>query len=225
VFVALVVAVVTIWLTSASAQVQPRRAGLVAHFPDGSNLVKCVQFAEDSLTGEELLLRSGWNVLIDASYGLGGSVCSINGSGCPADDCFCHCRGGGSCEYWAYWHLQGNEWEYSQTGGGAYTVADGAVDGWSWGPGNFQTGTEPPLYTFDQICNPIAPPPPTQTPPAPAPIPEPGSLLLLASGLAGVAGYAHFRSRTFPGPSARTGRRSLRHREEPAKASTPPSES
>jgi len=122
-FSLLILVVAAIGLTSASAQrCSPGAPGWWAHFPDGSSLIKCVPFAEDWDHREELLLRSGWDVLIDASYGEGGAVCSINGTGCSVDDCFCECRSGGPCEYWAYWHLQGNEWDYSQIGGGAHHV-------------------------------------------------------------------------------------------------------
>jgi len=140
-------------LSSATAQGSTRRAGVVVHFADGRNLVKCVEFAGDSITGEDLLLRTGWNVVIDASSGLGGAVCSINSAGCPVDDCFCKCRNDTQCEYWAYWHWQADGWEYSRSGGSTYNVPDGAVEGWAWGPGNAETGAEPPEFTFEQICH------------------------------------------------------------------------
>jgi hypothetical protein len=32
-------------------------------------------------------------------------------------------------------------------------VQDGAVEGWSWGTGDFSKGTEPPKFTFGEVCD------------------------------------------------------------------------
>ena len=136
-----------------SAQTQLNRAAVVARFADGQNLVKCVTFPEESITGEELLRRTGWSIVIDAETDKGSAICKVNDVGCGVEDCFCRCRGGAQCEYWSYWHRVNNDWEYSDSGAGSYSVADGALEGWSWGPGNWVTGTEPPDFTFQQICN------------------------------------------------------------------------
>ena len=65
-----------------------------------------------------------------------------------------------TCEYWAYYHWVGGGWQYSQIGAGGYTVTDGALEGWSWGAGNFSSGVEPPAVTLAEVC----PPPATATP-------------------------------------------------------------
>ena len=113
-----------------------KRAGLVIHFGDGSTQTRCVSFTEQSITGEQVLQRSGLSVTLNYNLGFGGAVCSINNQGCvfPAPDCecFCQCRGA-SCEYWAYFHLTPAGWEYSSVGASSYLVTDGAVEGWSWG--------------------------------------------------------------------------------------------
>jgi len=138
---------------SVSAQSGMNRAAIIARFADGQNLVKCVQFSEASISGEELLRRTGWTIVIDADTDQGAAICKVNETGCEVDDCFCRCRGGSQCEYWSYWHWIGDEWEYSDWGATDYDVTDGALEGWSWGPGNWVTGTEPPAFTFEQICN------------------------------------------------------------------------
>jgi hypothetical protein len=139
---------------SVGAQGGDNRAALVVRNGNGSVLTKCVAFSEASITGEELLIRSGLSVVINYSLGFGGAVCSINGYGCafPAQDCWCQCQSGTKCEYWAYYHWIGSAWQYSSVGASGYQVEDGALEGWSWGQGNFTSGTIPPAVTFDQIC-------------------------------------------------------------------------
>ena len=168
----------------AHAQGGDHHAGLVIRYADGSVQTQCVAFSEPSITGEELLQRSGLAVTLDYNAGLGGAVCSINNQGCafPAQECFCKCTGT-QCEYWAYYHRIDDGWQYSQLSPSIYPVADRALEGWAWGQGNFFAGAKPPLLTFADVC-----PVPTPTPP-PVSVPEPGTLLLLGSGLAGVAGY------------------------------------
>ena len=58
------------------------QAGLVVKFGDGRTLTYCIEFTEDSITGIELLQRSGLTVVTSNSGGLGAAVCSIDGEGC-----------------------------------------------------------------------------------------------------------------------------------------------
>ena len=57
----------------------------------------------------------------------------------------------------------GSGWQYSQVGASGYTVTDGAVEGWSWGAGNFSSGVEPPAVAFNEVCAPPATATPTAT--------------------------------------------------------------
>lgn len=141
----------------AFAQEDPGRAALVVRFADGSVQTQCISFSEPSITGMDLLMRSGSQAQVDSNSGLGGAVCSIGGHGCafPVQDCFCRCQGN-ECEYWAYYNWTDGRWQYSPIGAGSYRVTDGALEGWSWGPGNYSSGTEPPQVTFDQVCAPDA---------------------------------------------------------------------
>ena len=135
-------------LAPAGGQAQENRAGLVIRFGDGRVATYCVRFGEPSITGLELLSRSGVTPVAEVG-GLGSAVCSIDGQGCayPAQPCFCQCQGA-TCAYWNYLHLIDGAWRYSPVGASAYTVADGAVDGWAWGD-----QAAPPVYTLDQICS------------------------------------------------------------------------
>ncbi|MCK4472299.1 MAG: hypothetical protein KAW49_10985, partial [Anaerolineae bacterium] len=155
--VLLVLAVVRASPPGARAQ-SPNRAGLVVRFGDGSFITRCVEFSEPQISGYDVLMRSGLNVVAAYYSGEGAAICKIEHEGCLVEDCL-------TCaypNYWSYWHLVDGAWVYSQVGVSGYTVHPGDVEGWSWGAG------EPPsLVPFDQIC---APPPtdtplPTDTPP------------------------------------------------------------
>ena len=133
-------------LAPTNAQTQ-NRAGLVIQYGDGSVATTCVRFGEPSITGLDLLMRSGLSIHAEVS-GLGAAVCAINGQGCayPAQPCFCQCQGA-NCAYWNYLHLIDGAWQYSPVGASGYAVTDGAVDGWAWGDQH-----TPPPHTIDQMC-------------------------------------------------------------------------
>jgi hypothetical protein len=150
----LLLAVVALpFATLARAQDGENRAALVIRYEDGSVETKCVAFSEPQITGEELLQRSGLTVVMDYNALTGGAVCSIKGLGCSVQDCFCRCQGA-DCQYWAYYHWGDGGWQYSQLGATSHQVQNGSLEGWSWGPGNFSSGTEPPVIRFEEICTP-----------------------------------------------------------------------
>ncbi|MBC7233068.1 MAG: hypothetical protein H5T68_07510 [Chloroflexi bacterium] len=145
----LALALVTIAITyyaaaTAAAASQPsHRAGLVIQLGDGSYITRCIPFAEDSLSGLELLMRSGLHVVT-----WGGAVCRIDQDGCdyPTEPCFCQCTGA-KCLYWSYWHWREGRWVYSQVGAADYLVRDGDIEGWAW-----SNGQPPPVVPVEQIC-------------------------------------------------------------------------
>lgn len=148
------------------------RAGIVVKFSDGRVQTSCVSFQTESISGLDLLQRTGLDVIAQSSGG-SAAVCKIGGDGCafPAEPCFCKFGGGQQGQYWAYWRLNGDAWRYSAQGASSVRVTNGDVDGWAWGAGNVQSGAAPPVTTFDQIC-PAAPVQPT-TPPEPTAVPAP----------------------------------------------------
>jgi hypothetical protein len=164
-----------------AAQEGANRAGLVVRFGDGRVVQACVSFAEESLSGEDLLARSGLPVIAQPS-GIGAAVCKIGDEGCdyPAQDCFCKCTGA-DCAYWALSRLEGDAWRYSSLGASSVQVRNGDVQGWAWGAGGAQGGAAPPMRSFAQLCEvepapepataapPTAPPPPTPRPTRPPP--------------------------------------------------------
>lgn len=141
----------------------PNRAGVVVLFGDGHTAQRCVTFTEPTISGYELLRRSGLRMTADTAGGA-ATVCKIETEGCafPSESCFCECKGGAFCRYWAYWHVTANGWVYSNLGASSYQVQPGGVDGWAWGNGSVSTGARPPAVTFAQIC-----PAPTTVPPTP----------------------------------------------------------
>lgn len=128
-------------------------AGLVVTFGDRTSTLFCIEFAEDSITGMELLAQSGLPVITSAA----GAVCAIDGEGSSnPDDCFAYCKGS-SCQYWAYYRWSGTAWEFSPTGAAQRTVRDGDIDGWAWGSGGVTADAVP--GTAGNIC-----PSPSATP-------------------------------------------------------------
>ena len=130
-----------------------RRAALIAQFGDGSYVTRCVSFSEESITGLELLTRSGLQVSL-----WGGAVCRIEEQGCdyPAQACFCQCKGS-ACQYWSYWHWRADTgvtspaqgtWTYAQIGSGDYRVQDGAIEAWLWGDAQ----NPPATLSFAEVC-------------------------------------------------------------------------
>ncbi len=133
-----------------SAQ-EPNKAAVVVRLGEEQVTSVCVSFSEESLSGMDLLRRSGLAVETKVE-GMGSLVCSIENTGCPADDCFCQCSGGDKCTYWSYWRYQEEVWTYARVGATQNKVNNGGIDGWSWGPGSVTDAIAPPSVTFDQVC-------------------------------------------------------------------------
>ena len=131
----------------------PNRAGLVIQFENGRIESRCLTFAEAEISGIDLLLSSGLEVVLDSSRGMGVAVCQIEGVGCayPAQTCFCQCMGSGLCRYWNYYYRDPGQstWTYSALGATLRTVRPGAEEAWVWGDGS----TPPaPDLSFEALC-------------------------------------------------------------------------
>ncbi len=161
-----------------------KRVGLVIGFPDGNQHIEIVSVPEDATTFD--VLQAADIDLASTNTGLGPAICGINNVGCPVENCFCD-----AAHFWAYYHLNaGSEtWTSAMEGAGSFDPADEAVEGFAWSgfDENFNPTVQPPVYTFAQIE--------AETTPEPVSIPEPGTLLLVGSGLVGLAAYARVRMR------------------------------
>ncbi len=166
------------------AQAPSHQAAVVVVLEDGRVIARLVSFEEETISGQDLLERSGLDVALVGGLGPGGvAVCAIEGVGCPPtpQECFCRCRGGGECRYWSYFSLEEGAWVYSPIGAAARRLGDGDVDGWVWGDGS----DPPPALTWAEIvalagvaaptATPVPTPPPTSLPPSPTPPPGEGS--------------------------------------------------
>jgi hypothetical protein len=129
-------------LMEAALPLQPNRAGVVVQFAEGRVATACVRFPEASLTGYDLLVRSGLLVTSLTDPSLGTAVCGIENTGCPVEDCFCAMPA-----YWSYWEQGPSGWEYAVTGAAQTQVTYGSVNAWSWGE-----GVAPPPYSFQNLC-------------------------------------------------------------------------
>ncbi|HEX2029720.1 MAG TPA: hypothetical protein VHF25_17205 [Nitriliruptorales bacterium] len=149
--------------TAVAAEPQ-HAAGLVI---DTGSQVKtvCVRFSETSISGEELLRRASVDAVLADHGSMGAAVCSLCGTGCPAEDCFCEAERSG--RYWNYVHAESGGWRRANRGVSSRRVEHGDVDGWAWGT----AGSQPPYVGFDSVCGAPAEPSPSaagSSPPAPA---------------------------------------------------------
>ncbi|MGQ9598740.1 MAG: hypothetical protein ACUVWZ_04930 [Anaerolineae bacterium] len=152
-FRVLVLGLLAVVMTRGGMAADPNQAGLVVQFENGRIESRCLAFAEEEISGVDLLLRSGLDVVLDSSRGMGVAVCQIDGVGCayPAESCFCQCMGAGPCRYWNYFYRDPGQstWTYSALGATLRTVRPGAVEAWVWGDG----GAPPsPDLSFEALC-------------------------------------------------------------------------
>lgn len=141
------------------------RAGLVVQTGDGQVQTACVDLGADGVaTGLDVLEASGLTLITAGDTTSGVVVCKLAEDGCnfPDEACFCHCtmQPGQPCTTWMYYHQSNGQWTYSVVGASSYTVHDGDVEGWAWGT----SGTQPPRFTFDDLCPAASTPTPTATP-------------------------------------------------------------
>ena len=109
-------------------------AHIVIQFEPGDNSVREVKFTGD-ISGLDALILTGMEV-ITQDFGWGVSVCSIEGVGCPADNCWC-----GGDYFWNYTQWISGTWVAPAQGASTITITHGAIEGWRWG--EWEVGTLP----------------------------------------------------------------------------------
>lgn len=140
---------------------EEHRAGVVVRQADGRTRNLCIAFEGPSITGEELLRRTGLRTELARSQ-LGTSVCRIGAEGCESGDCFCRYP-----SFWGYWTLDPGQdrWRFSEVGAAERTARDGSLDAWVWGKDGKPA---PQPTTLDKVCAGKAPVVVASQAPAPA---------------------------------------------------------
>lgn len=164
--------------TALAADPATKQVGLVLAFPDGAQHLEIVTVPASATTFD--VLSAAKVTFNSQSMAFGPAVCGFNTFGCPATDCFCD-----ALHFWAYYHLDpsSGQWTSAAESVGSYVPANGAVEGlvWSGFDANYNATDKPPVYTFAQIV--------AQTTAQPVAVPEPGTLMLLSTGVVGLAAY------------------------------------
>jgi hypothetical protein len=129
-------------------------AALVVDDPGAATVTRCVAFTEDSITGAQLLARSG--VEYATAYS-GQAVCQINNQpGQYPPTCWTS-----SSPYWAFYVSRGGgSWTFSNLGFTSQTFRDGDAEGFRYEGQNDYTAPPSPAG----VCPVPTPPTPTAVP-------------------------------------------------------------
>src|SRR5439155_565489 len=136
------------------------RAALViqhgAGWPGPRVLWKCVEFAQQAISGLALLELAGVNSGQPPQvYNWGGgadTVCQLDRQPTPVPD---RCFGPTSGPNWSDWYFAQSGWVARSTGVSGYTLHDGDIEGWTY---TSAFGAPPPSTGFRQVCNVAVPP-------------------------------------------------------------------
>lgn len=114
-------------VTESVAESVTESASVIVQFNDAAQAVRFITFT-GVISGFTALERSGLDV-VSISTDFGPAICSIEGVGCPAEDCFCD-----SQRFWNYSYWDGAQWQSYPVGAGSSVIsATGAIEGWRWG--------------------------------------------------------------------------------------------
>lgn len=117
-------------------------AGIVIDHSDGTRKIVVVDFPGETITGLQLLQRSGLH-LITSETSFGTAICSIDHEGSAANNCF----GDPQFRYWSFNTFINKEWVSSPVGAGDSIVRHGDILGF-----HFTTyGTSPLSIHEDDV--------------------------------------------------------------------------
>jgi hypothetical protein len=159
--VAAAAALMAAFLSIRPAHAAIHHAALVVQHAGGSVITRCVAFAEEQITGLQLVERSGVPYAAQDFGSIGSAMCQLDlePSTVPSG-CF------GAGPYWQYFHRRGSAWQTSALGASSSLLHDGDMDGWHFAVGANQV---PGPVAFASVCGAPAPPAATATQAAHAP--------------------------------------------------------
>jgi len=156
---ATVAALMAAFLSIRPAHAAIHHAALVIQHASGSVITRCVAFAEEQITGLQVVERSGVPYEAQNFGSIGGAMCQLDREPSTVPPgCF------GAGPYWQYFHRHGSGWQTSAFGASSSLLHDGDMDGWHFAVGANQAPTN---AAFSSVC--AAPPAATATQAAPAP--------------------------------------------------------
>ena len=122
---------------TATTPVSAAVAHVVVQADDSGSVVRPITFTTP-VSGIQALLSTGLSVTV-GDTGFGPAVCAIEGTGCPADNCFCDPN-----RFWSYSSWDGTQWQSYQVGASQSVISTtGAIEGWRWGEGDNPTLAAP----------------------------------------------------------------------------------
>ena len=138
-------------VVSTCAAAGSNHAALVVEHGDGSAVTRCVAFAAISVSGEELLDRSGLAWSSQTFGGFGDAVCALDGEPAHYADC------PGKDSYWAVFVARGGgSWQLANLGISALVLHDGDAEGFRYVPAS---GTPAAPVSAGGVCAAAAPAP------------------------------------------------------------------
>lgn len=103
------------------------QAAVIVQFDQQAHVVRTIAFTQP-ISGLVALQWSGLQV-VTTTTSFGPAVCSIEGVGCPAENCFCDPN-----RFWAYNYWDGRAWQSYNVGAHSSVISQtGAIEGWRWG--------------------------------------------------------------------------------------------
>jgi hypothetical protein len=134
--VAAVFAILVVLSSGAQARGESR-SGLVVAYGDGRMAYVVVNFAGESISGAEVLDRSGLAVTEVSFGGLGVAVCAVDSTGCDVRECrqrLCH---GPKPDdpYWQYFVALEGTWKVAPLGVSGDSLENGSVRAFIWSAG------------------------------------------------------------------------------------------